>query len=71
MKKTLILTLLTMCVGSFLAGCGGLGHSSDERQTRHKHIWKSQSKMFWDDWDYFWLHERSSGLTRWNFKVGD
>ncbi|MFP4054077.1 MAG: hypothetical protein ACLFV7_09460 [Phycisphaerae bacterium] len=71
MKKMLILTLLVACVGVFASGCAGLGHNADEREVRREHIWKAQQRMLVDDWDYFWLHDRSSALTSWNFKVGD
>ncbi len=71
MKKVLMLTLLLAFMGSFLGGCAGLAETDQEQRTTYKHIWKSQERMFWDDWDMFWLHDTSSQLTPWYFQVGN
>jgi len=59
--------------GSSLAATGtqGLLDSTDQRNRRHANIDNVNTRMLVDDWDMFWLYERSSSLTPYIVHVGN
>ncbi len=68
MKKLL---LLAVVLGSMLlGGCGTLVLTPEERARQHRLITDLQSRMVVDDWDYIWLYEKNSRLTRYHPRVG-
>ncbi len=67
MKKLLIGTVIGL--GLLLGGCG-MVDTAQERWYRTKHIYELQARMLVDDWDKFWMHERSSRLTQWQTTIG-
>ena len=70
MKRICSLLVLCVCFAALLTGCAGLVDSGPERYSRAKQINDLQMRMLVDDWDYFWLYERSSYLTKYHPRVG-
>lgn len=48
----------------------GLVDGKAEREHRLGLINDIQARQLQDDWDYFWLYDRSSNLTRWQARAG-
>jgi hypothetical protein len=82
MKRTLMI-LAMGCMFLSMAGCAtdtsarsnrwlldGMVDDWDERRNRFGGILDNQSRQVVDDWDYFWLQDRSSRLTPWHVQVG-
>ena len=70
MRKLSILLLLCVFISGLLAGCAGVVDSADARARRTDQIDELQTQMLVDDWDYLWLRDRSTKLTRWHPRVG-
>ena len=70
MKKIAVLLLLSVCLGTVLAGCGGTGDSGSDRARRYWEITKLQSRQFNDDLDYLLLYERNSRLSEYHARIG-
>lgn len=68
--KKLGIVLVLLLVG-LLAGCRTPAESADERSLRIDQISQQQWRMFVDDWDYFWLLDRTTRLTRYHVEIGD
>ena len=56
---------------SFFSGWRTPAESADERSLRMDQASKQQWRMFVDDWDYFWLLDRSTRLSRYHVEIGD
>lgn len=74
--KKLLATLLVL-VGMGISGCGScccscptVTETGPERCQRICDIDTLQMKMAVEDCDYFWLQDRSSGLTPWHVQIG-
>jgi hypothetical protein len=66
MKRWAILAMLVM-VGIAQTGCGdGVVATRRERQERTKRNFDMDMRQLTDDWDYFWLDEQQSRLSRWH-----
>ena len=70
MKMIAVLLLLSVCLGTVLAGCAGTVDSGSDRARRYWEITKIQSRQFNDDLDYLLLYERNSRLTEYHARVG-
>ncbi len=70
MKKIAVLLLLSMCLGTVLAGCSGTIDSAADRSRRYWEVTKLQSRQFNDDLDYLLLYERNSRLSEYHARVG-
>ncbi len=70
MKRIAILLLLSMCLGTVLAGCGGTVDTSAERCRRMWEITELQQRQLNDDIDYLLLYERNSRLTEYHARIG-
>ena len=70
MKKLVILLLLSICLGTVLAGCAGTIDTGPERLRRYWEITEIQGRQFNDDLDYLLLYERSSRLTEYHGRAG-
>ncbi len=65
MKHLLILAILAALLVPAL-GCGdGVAYSRRERENRYKQIIDNDFRQLTDDWDYLWLMEHRSHLSRW------
>lgn len=62
--------LFVLLLSGLLAGCGTPAVSATERSLRIDRLTKQQLLMFVDDWDYFWLAERSSRLGQYHADIG-
>jgi hypothetical protein len=70
-KKICLLVVLAAVLGGMLGGCtGNPGQTGAERSLRIRQIFATEVKMFADDWDYFWLVDRSTRLTPWHVEIG-
>ena len=65
-RIALMMILLALTASFMLGGCATLVETPEERHRRIMHITDLQMKMLVEDWDYFWLYERSSGMTQWH-----
>ena len=70
MKRIAILLVLCMCLGTILAGCGGVIDTSSERCRRYWEITQHQQRQLNDDIDYLLLYERNSRLTEYHARIG-
>jgi len=76
MKKLLVLiVLLWIGLGMTAGGCASkqpftVAETADEVQRRDARITNLQLRMLLEDWDYFWLYDRSVQLSRWHTWVG-
>ena len=68
MKKLCVMLLLTVCLCGLFVGCGTLD-SPSERYNRYGRISRTNARQLVDDWDYFWLMDRSSRMTEWHPRV--
>ena len=66
MKKLLIAVVLC---GSALIGCT-TGETAKEHGRRYLLTTDLQTRTLVDDWDYFWLLEHNSRLSKWNTRIG-
>jgi hypothetical protein len=66
-----LLMLLVVCAASYLTGCGcpSTVQTADERNRRIDEMVKLQSRQIVDDWDYFWLCDKSTRLSQWDVWV--
>ena len=48
----------------------GLLNNKQERHARMSLINDIQARQLQDDWDYIWLYDRSSHLSRWHARAG-
>ncbi len=69
MKNLLLVLAVMICLSALLSGCG-MTDSYQERVWRYKQIDDLESRMFVDDWDYFWLRERATYLSEYYPHVG-
>jgi hypothetical protein len=69
MKKLLLLVVTVICLGGLLSGCTMNERTSDERQRRFARITDANMRMFWEDWDYLWLYDKESSLSRWHTRI--
>lgn len=67
--KRLLIVLVLLLSGFMTTGCTTT-ESFAERQLRHKQIVDLNMRMAGDDWDYIWLIDQSSSLTRWSPWIG-
>ncbi len=70
MKKISLLLALCVLAGVMLSGCSGTVASGTERWRRYEQIRDINTRQLVDDWDYFWLYERSPMTTPWHVWVG-
>ena len=70
MRRICLLIVLCACFTALLAGCSGVADSGAERYSRAKQINDLQMRMLVDDWDYFWLYDRNTYLTKYHPRVG-
>lgn len=70
MKKLSILLALCVLAGVVMSGCSGTVDSGTERWRRYQQIWDIERRQAADDWDYFWLLDRSSRMTLWHSRSG-
>ena len=70
MKKLSILLALCILAGVVMSGCSGTVESGAERWRRYQQIWDIERRQAADDWDYFWLLDRSSRMTQWHPRAG-
>lgn len=68
--KTFGIAIVLLLAGLLLGGCETPGESASERSLRIRRVSDQNWRMFVDDWDYFWLVDRSSRLTRYHVDVG-
>jgi len=68
MKRCLLLVLLF--VGMLVAGCG-MAHTPRERRLRRRNVHRYGFRQIMDDWDYFWLVDEPSNLTRYDIRDAD
>ncbi len=66
MRKLLIALVL---LSGTLIGCT-VGETPREHAQRHMLQADVQMRTMVEDWDYFWLAERNSRLTRWYTRLG-
>jgi hypothetical protein len=74
MKIQTLLLALTLVATIFLGGCalGPIpGQSRQEVSNEQRVAFEEELKMFVDDWNYFWLIDRPTRLSRYNVYVGD
>lgn len=69
MRKSLL--LLVLACSMFASGCATLTETPVERDRRILNGWSLDTKMMTEDWDQFWLVDRSSMLTQWHPHVGN
>lgn len=67
MKKLLIVAI--MVVGSMTASCTQT-ETAMEHFTRLGLTLDLDSRALVEDWDYFWLMQRSSRLAKWHSRLG-
>ena len=68
--KKLLIPLIFLVVSLIAAGCSTMTEPREERNRRLSQISDLQMKMLVEDWDYLWLYERNTGMTRWCPWVG-
>lgn len=60
------LLLLVVMVGLvLLGGCATMTQSSEEVTAQYGRIWGYELQQMSDDWNFAWLVDRPSRLTRW------
>lgn len=69
MKRLLLLLVTLICISGVLSGCTMTERTADERFRRYDAITEAQSRMFWEDWDYLWLYDRETRLTKWHTRI--
>lgn len=67
MKKLLV--MLVLCLAAVLAGCT-LDETRAEHGRRLLQITDVQLRMLVEDWEEFWLYDKSTTLSRWHVRVG-
>ena len=70
MNKISILLALCVLAGIVMSGCSGVADSGTDRWSRHQQIREIERRQAVDDWDYFWLLDRSSHMTYYHPRVG-
>lgn len=71
MKRFLLVVFAMVCLGGILSGCTMRERTADERFSRFARINDVNMHLFWEDWDYLWLYDRESRLSRWHTRVRD
>ncbi|MFP3937796.1 MAG: hypothetical protein ACLFVW_05600 [Phycisphaerae bacterium] len=69
MKRFLLLVFALVCLVGVLGGCTMNERTADERFRRYARITDTNMHMFWEDWDYLWLYDKESKLSKWHTKV--
>lgn len=69
-RVSVLIILLALTASIFLSGCSTLVETPEARNRRYKQITNLQMKMLVEDWDYFWMYERSSSASQWHPWVG-
>ena len=64
MKRLCILVVLA--VASLMVGCAGTIDTPRERLRRYGEVSTLDAKMFADDWDFFWLYDHPSAMTKYH-----
>lgn len=67
--KKLLASFLLLLVGVGLGGCT-MTETRVERDRRIANNWRIQSRLMVEDWDYFWLLEKPSALSRHHIRTG-
>ncbi len=70
MKRLFMLLVLGVTMWA-VSGCAGVASSGPKRTQRHRQITRLESRMFWDDFDYFWLMDKPSKLTKYHVRSMD
>jgi len=61
--------MLVLCLAAVLAGCT-LDETPTEHCRRILRITDVQMYMLMEDWEEFWLYDKSTTLTRWHVRIG-
>ena len=63
-----LLIPLFACVTIILTGCSGVGESDSERSYHWKRQMAAERHMIVDDWDAFWMKDRTSRLSEYSIR---
>ncbi len=65
MRRIMLLVALVACSAG-LVGCATVTKSPEEVKLQYQRYTDLQLRQLADDWNYFWLMDRHSRVSRWH-----
>lgn len=63
------IVLLVLLFGlTLVAGCATMTQSPEEVRATYSRVWEYELRQMSDDWNFIWLLDRPSRLTRWQMR---